>query len=143
MEHFDRLKRMYLGAPIHHFYEGITMSLDTGKCAISLPIDQRYFHAAMAVHGSVYFKLLDDACYFACQSLIHDFFLLTAHFETDLKRPITEGLITANAEFKVNSGHKFEAQATLINSDGKICGAGKGIFVKSQLKLEELTAYNN
>ena len=37
-------------------------------------------HAAGAVHGSYYFKVLDDACYFAANSLVSDVFVLTVSF---------------------------------------------------------------
>lgn len=141
MEHFERLITMYRQAPIHEFYENIRMQLEPGLCSISLPIDRRYFHAAMAAHGSVYFKLLDDACYFACQTKITDFFLVTTHFEIDLRRPIQEGEVIARGEFLSETDGKYMAQATLINSEGKVCGTGKGVFVKSRTALTDVKMY--
>ena len=35
-----------------------------------MPIKKDYFHALEAIHGSVYFKILDDAAFFAAQSVV-------------------------------------------------------------------------
>src|SRR5690606_27621720 len=98
MEHFERLKTMYLLDHIHNFYEGIELIVSENKAEIILPIDQRYFHGGMSTHGSVYFKVLDDAAYFACQSVITDFFIVTTNFSINLLRPITGGTIRAVGE---------------------------------------------
>ncbi len=86
MKHFERLLAIYKAAPIHNFYEGLQMTLSSKKCKISLPLKPTYFHAGMAAHGSVYFKLLDDAAYFACQTEIEDYFIVTTNFNINLLR---------------------------------------------------------
>ena len=141
MDHFQRLMRLYEKAPIHDFYQGIEMTVEDKKATIRLPIDQRYFHGAMAVHGSVYFKLLDDAAYFACQSQIHDFFILTTNFNISLRRPITSGVITAIGEFESISEVIIIGKSTLLDENGKLCGTGLGEFMKSKVGLGDLRDY--
>jgi len=141
MEHFDRLKKMYALAPIHKFYEGIELELEEQKSKITLPIDERYFHGGMAIHGSVYFKLLDDAAYFACQTLVTDFFLVTTSFNINLLKPIIEGKIYAAGEVDYTSDKLFKGYANLYDERGRLCGTGRGQFVKSKLKLETVKDY--
>jgi len=91
-EHFRRLENMYYSAPLHEFYEKIHIEISEGKAELNLPIKPKYFHAAHATHGSVYFKLLDDAAYFAVNSLIREVFVLTVSFNIYLLRPVTQGV---------------------------------------------------
>ena len=94
VEHFRRLERMYLGANINReVYKGTSIQIEKGKAVIEVPISNTFHHAANAMHGSVYFKMLDDAAYFAVASLVEDVFVLTNHFEVDLKRPFVDGVI--------------------------------------------------
>jgi uncharacterized protein (TIGR00369 family) len=141
MEHFERLAEMYRIAPIHNFYQGISMKLAPKKATISLPIDERYFHAAMSAHGSVYFKLLDDAAYFACQTEIKDFFIVTTSFNVELLRPITKGIITAEGEMDFDGKQTFFGSAKLYDEKGRLCGIGQGQFLKSKLPISEVEGY--
>ena len=93
-QHFKRLEAMYQAAPLNDFYLP-TMSISQGRAEISIDVNQKYFHAAQAVHGSVYFKMLDDAAYFAANSLEQEYFVLTTSFTTYLTRPISSGKMTA------------------------------------------------
>jgi len=141
MEHFKRLIEMYYAAPIHNFYEGIEMKLEKQSAEISLPIDERYFHAAMSAHGSVYFKLLDDAAYFASQTEIEDFFIVTTSFNIQLLRPINKGIITAVGQSEFISKQLIAASSKLYDEKGRLCGTGKGQFLKSKLSLDSIDHY--
>lgn len=141
MEHFERLVEMYRRAPIHNFYEGIAMTLETKKATITLPIDERYFHAAMSAHGSVYFKLLDDAAYFACQTEVKDFFIVTTTFSIELLRPITTGVITAEGTMDFDGKQTFFGASKLFDEKGRICGIGQGQFLKSRMPISEVDGY--
>lgn len=142
MDHFERLVRMYNAAPIHNFYEGIQLSVEENKARIDLEMkDDRFFHAGMSTHGSVYFKLLDDAAYFACQSVILDNFIVTTAFNTQLLRPIFGGKIYAEGVMEFESGQMFSASAKLYDEKGRLCGSGHGQFLKSRVALEEVQGY--
>ena len=141
MEHFERLVKMYKLAPIHNFYENISIQLASKKATITLPIDQRYFHAAMSAHGSVYFKLLDDAAYFACQTEIKDFFIVTTSFNIELLRPITSGIIKAEGQIDFDGKQTFFGSSKLFDEKGRLCGIGQGQFLKSKLPISEVDGY--
>ncbi len=140
--HYQKLEKMYLSAPINNFYLP-QIIVSEGKCEIEIDVKSDFYHAANAVHGSVYFKMLDDAAFFAAISTVKDFFILTASFETRFVRPITEGRIVAKGELLKNLGDKIEARAKLYNSDGEIVGIGSGWFAKSKMKLGDIPSYKN
>lgn len=141
MNHFDRLIHMYRSAPIHNFYEGITMVLEKERAEIELNIDERYFHAGMSAHGSVYFKLLDDSAYFACQTLVDDYFLVTSNFSVSLLRPIRQGKVKAIGTVDFNALNICTASSRLYDEKGRLCATGHGQFVKSKLSLDSVPAY--
>ena len=73
-EHFRKLERMYHAAPINQFYRPV-LTVGEGSAELEIPIRPEFFHAAAAVHGSVYFKALDDAAFFAVNSLVTEVFV--------------------------------------------------------------------
>lgn len=141
MTHFEKLVKMYLSAPLHQFYEGIELEVADQSSIVTLPIKEDYFHAGMATHGSVYFKLLDDAAYFACQSVVKDFFIVTTNYNTNLLRPITGGTIKAIEKVDFISRNLFTASAKLYDEKGRLCGTGQGQFMKSKLALNSIDDY--
>ena len=58
--HFQKLTRMYLGAPINRYFAP-RIEISRGQAVVTLPVREDFHHAASAVHGAVYFKALDDA----------------------------------------------------------------------------------
>jgi len=72
-EHYQKLENMYLAAPINNFYNP-TINVEECNSEIILTIKEDFFHSANAVHGSVYFKMLDDAAFFA-ETLLLKMFL--------------------------------------------------------------------
>ena len=49
---------------------------------------RRPIHAAGAAHGTLYFKMMDDAAFYACNSMVSDRFLLTTAFNLVFTRPL-------------------------------------------------------
>ena len=67
------------------------MRVSEGCAEVIIPVRPGLFHAAGAVHGSVYFKALDDSAFFAVNSLVDDVLVLTVSFNVYLTRSISEG----------------------------------------------------
>jgi len=140
--HFRKLERMYLFAPVNiEVYRGITINISQEKAEITLPIEEKYFHAAHAIHGSVYFKMLDDAAFFAVNSIIEDVFAYTVSFNVQLLRPISSGIIKSVGELKFKSNNLFIADSTLFDENGKLAGRGSGNFMRSKIELTENIGY--
>ena len=91
-EHYRKLERMYQTAPVNEFYKPV-MHISEGMAEIEIEIDKRFFHAAHAVHGSVYFKMLDDAAFFAANSIVEEVFVLTVSYNIHLVRPVDSGIL--------------------------------------------------
>lgn len=140
--HFDCLERMYLQAKVNtSFYESTEIHITEKAAEISIEVSDKYFHALGAMHGSVYFKLLDDAAFFAVSSVVEDVFVLTTSFNIQLIRPVTEGKITAIGKLRFQSEKLFVAEAQLFNERGKEVAFGSGNFAKSKKALSETIGY--
>jgi uncharacterized protein (TIGR00369 family) len=140
LAHFRRLENMYLGAPVNRLYQP-TLRISEGATEVSIPVSPTFFHAAGALHGSVYFKLLDDACFFAVASLVEDVFVLTTSFTTYLTRPVTSGRLTARGRVVHAGGSLFLAEAVVTGSDDREVGRGNGAFMKSRIPLTPEIGY--
>lgn len=142
-DHFSRLKQMYLSARIHkEVYREVSIEIEPGKAVISHLAEPRFFHAAESLHGSVYFKLLDDAAFFAASSLEEVEFLFTVSFQVQLLRPIHETETITAEGFVVKPGKQIViAQSVLFNSRGKKAGLGQGQFMKSGKLLADTKGY--
>ncbi len=142
LSHFQKLENMYLNANINTMvFDSTTCKITEGRAEIGLSIAEKYFHALGAIHGSVYFKLLDDACFFAVNSIVEDAFVLTTSFNINLIRPANQGKIKAIGDIKHKSRDLYVATATLYNEDGKEIAFGTGNFVKSKILLSADIGY--
>ncbi len=142
LEHFKRLENMYQAAPLNDFYSPV-MTVSKGQAEISIELAPKLFHAGQAVHGSVYFKMLDDAAFFAASSLEPDFFVLTTSFTTYLTKPISKGTMKAVGKIANYNRTQFIAEAIVYNSREQEVGRGNGIFVRSNKKLMDVAGYQD
>jgi len=141
-EHFLKLQNMYAVANVNTaFYETTECNIELEKATISLIISDKYFHALGAIHGSVYFKLLDDSAFLAVNSIVTDVFLLTTSFNTNIIRPANRGKITAIGKVRYKSKNTFVSESTLYNEAGKEIALGTGNFVKSKIALSPDIGY--
>lgn len=142
MEHYRKLERMYLTSNMNtQLYESTEMTVEDEKATIKMTIDPKYFHALGAIHGSVYFKLLDDAAFFAVNSFVKDAFVLTTSFNINITRPVSKGVITATGTLKFKSRSLFVAESVLVDEKGREIAFGTGNFAKSKIPLTEEIGY--
>ena len=132
---------MYRLAPIHEHYPGIKILVEDRYAEVTLDVDRRYFHAGESSHGAIYFKLLDDACYFACQSIETQNFLVTTNLNVNLLRPIFKEKIIAKGKVDFISANLFTASAELFNEKGKLCGTAQASFMRSKGTMEDVEMY--
>lgn len=141
-DHYKKLEKMYLQANINTMiFDTTTCEISLEKAEISLNISEKYFHALGAIHGAVYFKLLDDAAFFAVSSMVKDVFMLTSSFNINLIRPVKDGLIKSIGKVKFRSTNLFVAESTLYNEAGKEIAFGTGNFTRSKISLSEKIGY--
>jgi uncharacterized protein (TIGR00369 family) len=100
-----------------------------------------FHHAAHAAHGAVYFKALDDATFFAANSLVEDVFVLTVSFNLYLTRPVREGEVIARGRVVSTSKRLYLAEGTLEDARGREIARGSGAFMPSTQALSEDIGY--
>ena len=100
-----------------------------------------FLHAAGAEHGSVYFRLLDDAAFFAVNSRLREVLVLTVSFTVHFAKPVTEGELHAVGRALHGGGRIFLGEAELRNARGELVGQGSGVFARSTIALDERIGY--
>lgn len=131
---------MYLAAPANEYFRP-EITIGDGEAEVRLHVRPDFFHAARAVHGSVYFKLLDDATFFAVASRVVDVFVLTAHFELTFRRPVHGGVMIARGQVTGIAGKRIHAEGVIRNEAGETLGEGRGAFARSALPLSAELSY--
>lgn len=139
--HFERLVAMYEGAPINGWFRPRLRIPEEGRAEIEMTVREDFYHAARAIHGAVYFKALDDATFFAVQSLVTDTFVLTSTFQLYFLRPVSEGHLLARGRVVSRSKRLYVAEGVLMDGRGKEVARGSGSFLPSSVKLDHELGY--
>ena len=139
--HFRALESLYAEAPINRLFESRLDIVGAGVARIRFVLDERHFHAAGAAHGTSYFKMLDDAAFYAANSLVTDRFLLTTAFNLLFTKPLKAGPVIAEGRWVCGKRRVFVADARLVDADGDEAARGTGTFMRSQIALAGLPGY--
>lgn len=139
-KHYSALENMYQIAPINKFFPP-KMTVSKGAAVIEIELKSDYHHTAGAVHGSVYFKLLDDSAFFAANSLEKEVFVLTTSFTTYITRPVVDGTMKAIGKVVNSNRSQWIVESVLYNDQDVEIARGNGIFVRSKKLLAEIPGY--
>jgi len=139
--HFKALESLYDHAPINKLFESRLEIVEPGVARISFEVEEGLFHAARAAHGTVYFKMMDDAAFYACNSLVTDRFLLTTAFNLHFTRPLKAGPAAAEGRWVSGRRRVFVADVRLIDGHGEDAARGTGTFMRSRIPLTSLEGY--
>jgi len=141
--HLRALEALYASAPINRFFESRITLPEAGRSEIRFAVSDDSFHAAGAAHGTLYFKMLDDAAFYAANGLVSDRFLLTTAFNLHFTKPMRIG--AARAEGRWISGRRrvFVAEARIVDAGGEECARGTGTFLRSHIALSGLDGYRS
>jgi uncharacterized protein (TIGR00369 family) len=140
--HFKKLENMMHSAPFIQL-TGARAVIKQGEAEITLPVKQEFFHSAGAMHGALYFLALDNAAFFAVNSLVEDVFVLTISFTTYLTRPVTSGTVRSVGRVLSQNHTQFIAEAVLYDSNEKEIAIASGLFVRSKIPLSKGIGYEN
>jgi uncharacterized protein (TIGR00369 family) len=139
--HYRALEALYASAPVNALFPSRLEIVGEGRARIRFQVDERVHHAAAAAHGTIYFKMLDDAAFYAANSLVTDRFLLTTAFNLHFTKPIRRGEVVAEGRWVSGRRRVFIAEAHLIDSEGDEIGRGTGTFMRSHIALAGLAGY--
>ena len=138
---FAALEALYASAPVNSLLDSRLTLTGEGRSRIDFTVDERFHHAAHAAHGTIYFKMLDDAAFYAANSLVTDRFLLTTAFNLLFTKPIRSGPVVAEGRWVSGRRRVFVAEARLIDATGEEAARGTGTFMRSRIPLASLPGY--
>ncbi len=139
-QHYRCLESMYQAAPINKIFPPV-MTVSEGEAVIEIELSSEFFHSAGAVHGSVYFKVLDDSAFFAANSLEADLFVLTSSFTTYITRPVSSGKMRAVGRVVNKNRSQWIVESVVFDSENREIARGNGIFVRSKVLLKDAAGY--
>ena len=139
--HLRALEALYASAPVNRLFKSCLTLPEAGKSEIRFTVTDDLFHAAGAAHGTLYFKMLDDAAFYACNGLVSDRFLLTTAFNLHFTKPMRIGEARAEGGWISGKRRVFVAEARIVDSDGEECARGTGTFMRSHIGLSGLDGY--
>ena len=139
--HYRALESLYRAAAINRLFESEIEIAEPGFARIRFEVGIAMNHAAGAAHGTLYFKMMDDAAFYACNSMVSDRFLLTTAFNLVFTRPLREGPAIAEGRWVSGKRRVFVGEARLLLADGEEVARGTGTFMRSHIPLSSLQGY--
>lgn len=139
--HYRALERLYSSAPINSKFASKLEIPAEGRSRLIFTVSEDVFHAAGAAHGTIYFKMLDDAAFYAANTLATDRFLLTTGFNLHFTKPVRAGEVVAEGRWISGKRRVFVAESRLIDAEGDEIGRGTGTFMRSRIALSSLEGY--
>lgn len=141
--HYRALERLYGSAPINAKFASSLEILAEGSARITFDVTEASYHAAGAAHGTIYFKMLDDAAFYAANTLATDRFLLTTSFNLHFTKPVRTGRVVAEGRWISGRRRVLVAEARLVDGTGEEIGRGTGTFMRSRIALSSLPGYSS
>lgn len=139
--HWRALEELYASAPVNRLFKSKLTITGEGRSRIDFTVDETVHHAAGAAHGTLYFKMLDDAAFYAANTMVSDRFLLTTSFNLHFTAPIRKGPVTAEGHWVSGKRRVLVAEAHLVDAEGEEIGRGTGTFMRSHIALSGLDGY--
>ena len=140
-QHYRALERLYTSAPVNAKFASALHIPGEGRSRLTFTVTPEDYHAAGAAHGTIYFKMLDDAAFYAANTLATDRFLLTTSFNLHFTKPVRSGTIIAEGRWVSGRRRVFVAEARLVDAEGEEIGRGTGTFMRSRIALSSLPGY--
>ena len=139
--HLTKMQNMYKKAPINGLFNKHDLIYDKeGNTTLYFTPDEGHCHTMMSLHGSGYFKLLDDAAFFAAQAQDPENFIFTVSFNTYLVRPVAPGTPLRAKGSVLNSSKSLIIAEAILEEEttGKLVASASGTFQKSPHSLSNL-----
>lgn len=141
--HYRALERLYASAPVNRVFESRLAIVGEGQSRLTFTVTEDVYHAAGAAHGTIYFKMLDDAAFYAANTLATDRFLLTTSFNLHFTKPVRAGEVVAEGRWVSGKRRVLVAESRLIDEEGDEIGRGTGTFMRSRIPLSGLPGYSS
>ncbi|NTZ43541.1 PaaI family thioesterase [Altererythrobacter sp. SALINAS58] len=140
--HYRALERLYNAAPVNSMFPSELHIAGEGLSRLVFTVSEDVYHAAGAAHGTIYFKMLDDAAFYAANTLVTDRFLLTTSFNLHFTKPVRGGKVVAEGRWISGRKRVLVAESRLTDEEGDEIGRGTGTFMRSRIALSGLAGYS-
>jgi uncharacterized protein (TIGR00369 family) len=137
-EHYRALMGMLPLAPINALYRPRNLVVRAGEASLEMPVLPQFFNGGRILHGSAYFKGLDEAAWFAAHSLAEDVAYATTSFTTYFLRSVSSGALQVRARVVSASRNLIVVQADMYNDGDKPVAHGVGTFQPTAVPLRAL-----
>ena len=141
--HYRALERLYVAAPVNRLFPSRLEIVGEGRSRLTFTVEPEVFHAAGAAHGTIYFKMLDDAAFYAANTLVTDRFLLTTSFNLHFTKPVRSGEVVAEGRWISGRKRVLVGESRLIDAEGDEIGRGTGTFMRSRIALSSLPGHSD
>ncbi len=139
--HHRALENMYFQSPINAIYPS-SIEVEERTATITMKVKPEYCHVLGTIHGSIYFKLLDDSAAFAACSINDEHPMLTMSFTTDISSPVSSGTIRASGRVVTVDGNKIYTESVMYDDKNSETARGTGLFIPAKITFAEVQAYN-
>ncbi len=140
-KHLRALKHMYENAPFNVIVKP-KMTLSEGYSEILLDCQDVLRNAGGLMSGSFYFKMLDESCSFAANSIVDRFLVVTVSFAVEFMKATLEGTVKSVGKVMSTNGTLVFAESLLYDQNDQVLARGSGVFSRSAKLLASLTDYH-
>lgn len=127
-------------APINRLYQPRDLIVRQGSASLEMPVLEQFFNGGMILHGSAFFKGLDEAAWFAANSLADKFALATTSFTTYIVRPVRSGNLQVLARVISSSKGLVVVESDMFNDSETLVARGCGTFQPTAIPIAALLA---
>lgn len=99
------------------------------------------FHSGGSLHGSIFFKAMDDAAGLAVNSLSPQFAWFTTAMQVEFLRPVGSGHVEASATVVHATKTRAIADAVLLDDTGTEVGRARATFMPSAMPFAKGVGY--
>jgi len=139
-KHYDGLEKMHLKSPINDLIKS-KINISQGKAQVNFKNSIAMRDALGNIHNAYIFMGLEEAAFFAANSLIEDVLVSNKSFELIFSKPTKSVELIAKGKFEEKSMGNYIISAELYDQDEKLIAKAKGIFRRSKNLLEDIKNY--
>jgi uncharacterized protein (TIGR00369 family) len=132
---YDALMKILPLAPINKLYQPRNLVVRKGEASLEMPVLEQFFNGGYMLHGSAYFKGLDETAWFAANSLADKFALATTSFTTYILRSVRTGNLQVRARVISATKNLVVVESDMFNDSDILVARGSGTFQPTQIPI--------
>lgn len=132
---YDALMKILPLAPINKLYQPRNLVVRKGEASLEMPVLEQFFNGGHMLHGSVYFKGLDEAAWFAANSLADKFAFATTSFTNYIFRSVKTGNLQVRARVVSATKNLVVVESDMFNDSDILVARGSGTFQPTPIPI--------